>query len=450
MCFRMKVRLIIRYSVALQTTIAGILALIFVANSGYADEGSSRSLLEINAPLTAPVGPPIAIVGARLIDGLGGPTINDSVVLVQGDRIVAAGPRENVPIPENAELVDAKGKSVMPGLIDAHFHSVMNNSALKRVLKNGVTTIRDPGHPFRFYQNLHFSEPPMPRVFLTGAHIDGFPPVWVQQAVVARTSEHVRRTVHEHVDNGGTGIKIYFNLPIDYYEPIVEAASERGVPVFAHLELVDADDAIRAEVDGLEHVTSFGTALADPVDAARFKESVRADFGNRRNARFELWANIEVDSERVRNILDLAVRQDVVMVPTLALYERREGDSAVRSFHVEGYRNMVRFVGMAHAAGMSIVIGSHTRVPHAEVGWAFQREMEVMVEAGMTPLEVITASTSANAKYFRIAERLGSIEAGKLADLLLIDGNPVEDISMMYNVDRVMVNGMWVDTDWEK
>lgn len=441
---------IIMHAIIVRLVAMIISPLVLVTGAGHAIEESSRPLLEVNEPLPAPAGgPPIAIVGGRLIDGLGGPPIDDAVVIVDGNRIIAAGPRGAVAIPEDAEQIDAGGKSVMPGLVDAHLHSTMDNRLLKAFLKNGVTTLRDPGHPFRFYQNLYFANPPMPRVFLTGAHIDGFPPVWVRQAVVARSSDHVRRTVHEHTDNGGTGIKIYFNLALDYYQPIVEAAAERGIPVFAHLELVDAEDAIRAGVDGLEHVTSFGTALADPADAEEFKERVRADYGNRRDGRFELWDGVDMDSERVREVIELAVQNEVVMVPTVALFERRENDADVESYHVEGYRNMVRFVGMAHAAGMRIVTGSHTYVPHTETGWAFQREMEVMVDAGMTPMEAITASTSAGAEYFRTAERLGSVKAGKLADLLLIDGNPDEDISMMYNVARVMINGRWVDINKE-
>jgi imidazolonepropionase-like amidohydrolase len=105
---------------------------------------------------------------------------------------------------------------------------------------------------------------------------------------------------------------------------------------------------------------------------------------------------------------------------------------------------MMKFVGLAKKAGASVVVGSHSSVPHAERGWAYQREMELLVESGLTPMEAIVAATTEQARYFRITERLGSIEAGKLADLILIEGNPLQDIRAMRKVKRVMLNGNWV------
>ncbi len=105
---------------------------------------------------------------------------------------------------------------------------------------------------------------------------------------------------------------------------------------------------------------------------------------------------------------------------------------------------MLDFVGLAHKAGVNVVIGSHNSGSHALPGMAYQREMELFVEAGMTPMEVIQSSTMLNAHYFRSAGRIGSIEKGKLADLILIEGNPLENISDMKNVSRVMLNGTWI------
>lgn len=426
-----------------------LVCLWMTASPGYT-QGVTTPLLEVNQPPLPVNRPPIAIVGVRLIDGLGGPPVDDAVVIVKGDRIIAVGPRRSVvEIPTDAERFDAGGKTLMPGLIDAHFHSIMNNGLLNQYLRNGVTTVRDPGHPFRFYQNLHFTEQPAPRVFLTGAHLDGFPPVWPQQAVVVRNADHARRTVHEHVDNGGTGIKIYYRLPLEYYEVITQAAGQRGVPVTAHLELVDADKAIRAGVNGIEHVSSFGTALAAPEEAQKFKEAVRVDDGVREKARYQLWATIDLNSDRVKKVIDLVVRYNAVLSPTLGIFESQAGDAKVEDYQVKGYRNMVRFIEMAHKAGMEIVTGSHVYgVEYADFGWAYQREMELLVEAGMTPMEVIVSSTMGNARYFRTEQRIGSIEPGKLADLLLINGDPTEDISMMYNVHRVMLNGKWIESDY--
>ena len=105
---------------------------------------------------------------------------------------------------------------------------------------------------------------------------------------------------------------------------------------------------------------------------------------------------------------------------------------------------MLQFVGVAHDAGARIVVGSHTWVPYAELGFAYFREMELLQDAGMSPMDIIQGATLVNAQFLRIAERLGSIEQGKLADLVLVEGDPLKDISAMRNVKRVMLNGVWV------
>lgn len=192
---------------------------LLTAGSGVAQDvavsgNQARTLIEVNA-ITAPESErTLAITGARLVDGLGGTPVDDAVVIVKGNRIQDAGPRDQVEVPANAEHLDVDGKTVMPGLIDAHLHNVMDNDRINRYLRNGVTTVRDPGLPMRFHQSLHFADQPVPRVFLTGAHLDGFPPVWEQEATVIRSARHARETVYNNVRNGASGIKIYFNLPL--------------------------------------------------------------------------------------------------------------------------------------------------------------------------------------------------------------------------------------------
>ncbi|MCC5905293.1 MAG: amidohydrolase family protein [Balneolaceae bacterium] len=419
--------------------------LLYAQNQVYSPQ-QTRTLIEVNTPAAQDSDHVLAITGCRLIDGLGGTPVEDAVVIIKGNRIVDAGPGNEINIPANAEYFDAEGKTVMPGLIDAHFHNLMNNDRINQYLRNGITTMRDPGQPIRFHQSLHFADQPVPRVFLTDSHLDGYPPVWTQQANVVRSAEHARESVYEYVRNGATGVKIYFNLPLEYFETVTDAASLSGVPVMAHLELVDADDAILAGVEGIEHVTSFGTALAETGEAKKFKDALREDYGARRTERFRLWSTIDLESERVKDVIQLAIENDAIMVPTLGVFERYEGDDGVENYHVQGYYNMVKFVGMAYTAGMKISVGSHAGLIHADYGWDFQHEMELLAKAGMDPMDIIVNSTLGNAKYLRTEERLGSIKSRMLADLIIVDGNPVEDIRVMRNVSKVMLNGIWVDS----
>jgi imidazolonepropionase-like amidohydrolase len=149
-------------------------------------------------------------------------------------------------------------------------------------------------------------------------------------------------------------------------------------------------------------------------------------------------------------MIDLIVKQKIFLSPTLAVFERRAGDKGVTDAEAHGYTNMLKFVRLCHSAGATIVVGSHSSVPKAERGWAYQREMELLVECGLTPREVIAAATLNNARFFHADARLGSIEAGKLADLVLIDGDPLSDITAMRRVKRVMLNGQWAALPEEK
>lgn len=422
------------------------LGFIFLSSEVFSQNSPANpSLLEINPPDGPSDDKVSAIVGVRLIDGLGGSAIENSTVLIKGNRIIEVGPKNQVKIPEGAEVTDGGGMSLLPGLIDSHFHSANNNRQLSTLLKNGVTTMRDPGHPIRFYQALHFTSAKMPRVYVTGAHLDGYPGVYVQQATLVKDGDHIRSKIGEYVKNGASGIKIYFRLPLKHIETVVKTADFYNIPVVAHLELVDADDAIMAGLRGIEHVTSFGTSLADPEDAEAFRKSVEEDSNNRRAGRYLLWSKIDLSSDRVKEVIELAIKNDVVLSPTLATFEKQFGDTDVKDYEAKGFKNMHDFVGMAHKAGMKIVTGSHNSGKYVTPGFAYQRELELFVAAGLTPLEAITSSTIYNAEYFRTADRLGSIETGKLADLVLVEGNPSVDIKSMYSIKKVMLNGEWVD-----
>jgi imidazolonepropionase-like amidohydrolase len=413
--------------------------------TGYSASAFADDLREIKSPPEPPPTSVIAIVGARLINGRGGQPIDDAVIIVRGSKIVAAGPRSKVTVPQEAKRLDADSLSVLPGLIDSHFHS--KNDVIRPVtyqLQHGITTFRDPGHPFRFYDAARAAETTMPRIFLCGAHLDAHPPAYPDQAIVITDAEHAIRTVNAHVDAGASAIKIYMRLPIEHIAAVCDAAKKRGVLATAHLELVDADAAIRAGVRGIEHVTSFGTALAEPEATAKFKAAVSADSAARHQLRHWLWSTIDLDkSPRAKPLLNLIVQEQVFVSPTLAVFEKRAGDKGASESDVAGFANMLRFVGLCHQAGAKVVVGSHTSAPHAEVGRAYQRELELLVEAGLSPLKAITAGTLHNAQFFGAADRLGTIEPGKLADLVLIEGDPSRDISAMKKVRHVMLNGLW-------
>ena len=400
-------------------------------------------LREVNKVAQAPATSVIAIVGANLIDGRGGPVVPDSVVVIRGDRIVAVGKQGEVKIPSGAEVVDAKGLSLLPGLIDAHFHIDGDDSLPALYLSHGVTSVRDPGQWIEAYDAARKASAPTPRLFLCGPHLDSPPPAYPADSFIVRDADETRLAVNRFVDDGASAIKVYYRLPLALIKVAIETAHTRGVPVMGHLEIVDARDAIRAGIDGIEHATSFGTALLPLRDAEKYRQSVLADNNARREGRYWVWNAIKLDTPQAESLFKLIVDNGVVVSPTLAVFERQPGDRDTTGIHVHAFRQMESFVGRASKAGAKIVVGSHSDVPHAKRGWAYQRELELLVESGLTPMQALVAGTMENARYFHIADRLGSVEAGKLADLVLVEGDPSKNISKMGNIKRVMLNGIW-------
>jgi len=430
----------------LSTVIIVILCVVTGAQQRNPMKQSLREVNKIAQPATTSV---IAIVGATLIDGNGGPAIPDSAVIIRGDRIVAAGKRDAMKVPAGAEIVDAKGLTLVPGLIDSHFHIDGDDPLPALYLSHGVTSVRDPGQWIEAYDAARKAPAPVPRLFLCGPHLDSPPPAYPTDSYIVRDADETRLAVNRFVDDGASAIKVYFRLPLALMKVAIDTAHARGVPVMGHLEIVDARDAIRAGIDGIEHATSFGTALLPLRDAEKYRQAVLADNNARREGRYVVWNAINLNTPQAGALFKLIVDRGVVVSPTLAVFERQRGDKDTTDVHVHAFKQMEAFVGLANKAGAKIVVGSHSDVPHAKRGWAYQRELELLVESGLTPMQALVAGTMENARYFHIADRLGSIETGKLADLVLVDGDPLKNISNMRHIKRVMLNGVWVRAEDE-
>ena len=403
----------------------------------------NAQLREINQVANPPETSVIAIVGATLIDGRGGPPVSDVVVIVKGERIEAVGNRASVKIPPGAEIVDAKGLTLLPGLIDSHFHIDGDDPLPALYLSHGVTSIRDPGQWIEAYDKARKASAPIPRLFLCGPHLDSPPAAYPADSYIVRDADETRLAVNRFVNDGASAIKVYFRLPLALIKVAIDTAHSRGVPVMGHLEIVDARDAIIAGIDGIEHATSFGTALLPLRDAEKYRQAILADNNARREGRYQVWDSIDLTTPQAKSLFKLIVDRGVFVSPTLAVFERQPGDKDTKEFHVHAFKQMEAFVGLVNKAGAKIVVGSHSDVPHAKRGWAYQRELELLVDSGLTPMEAIVAGTMNNARYFRIQDRLGSVEAGKLADLVIVEGDPLKDISNMRRVKRVMLNGRW-------
>lgn len=441
---------------------AGVLAVLGASAIGQDDvsmltsaesaDGEPRfsGLKEVNPPSQSTLEKPVVIHDVRLVDGRGGQPLDHAIVVVKGAKIAAIGRVGEQKFPHDAIIIEASGKTMLPGLLDPHLHvgrnpqTLMNRPSL--VLKHGVTGARDPGRAIEDYVSLLSTQKRLPRLFLTGKHFDQRPHAHPHNALDLQTADHAKKAVDRIVRQGGSAIKVYYRLPLPLIEATCQQADRHGIPVTAHLELIDANKAITAGIDGIEHVTSCGTSIADPSDAEVFRQTVDADNEARRTWRFRLWAKIDLEHPRVKPFIDLLVQKQIVLVPTLNVFERRPNDQFnSEPYHVDGFQQMLGFVRMCHEAGVRVVASSHGTPRVCEEGWAMQYEMLLLNEAGLAPLEVITASTLIPARFFGSSDRLGSVEVGKQADLVLYDGKPHENLKDLWKVDRVMQAGRWIE-----
>jgi imidazolonepropionase-like amidohydrolase len=400
---------------------------------------------EINEKEIASRKSTIAITGATIIDGRGGSPISDGCVVVTDGIISAAGKAADIEIPKNAQIVNARGLTLLPGFIDSHFHLDGVHGLPAQFLQNGVTSVRDPGAWMEAYAEERKSGQPIPRLFLAGPHIDMFPPAYPRDAYVVRDADEAVREVNHLADQGASVIKVYFRLPPAIIAAVCKAAHARGIPVTGHLETTEAKEAIEAGLDGIEHITSFGLTLVPQREGEKYRQMVLADNNARKQGRYEVWKNIDPDSPATDSLGIFLSGKGTFVSPTLGAFEYQAATGQpTDTARLEGFGKMKKITGKLHRAGARIVVGSHSMITYAETGWAFQREMELLVESGLSPAEVITAGTLQNARFFRIEDRLGSIEKGKQADLILIKGDPLKNISAARNVNKVMLNGVWV------
>lgn len=421
------------------------LIILFSCNDGdKSNDTNSRIIIhELNETEIPKGDKVIALIGGALIDGRGGDPVLNACVVVRNDKIEFAGKAGDIKIPKDAERIDAKGLTILPGLIDAHYHNGYSQEMPPLFLSRGVTSVRDPGAWMDIYDSVRASGKSIPRLFLTGPHIDMYPPAYPGNSYLVNDPEEGRLAVQLFASQGATAIKVYYRLSVAIIREICTTAHQYGIPVTAHLEITNARGAIEAGLDGIEHITSFGTCLLPLREVEKYKQIVTADNSARNRGRYEAWNSLNLENNVVADsLIQFLSDKKTFVCPTLAVFEKQSDRSD--SIEVNGFGNMVKFVGLAKNGGVRIVVGSHTWVPYAETGFAYFREMELLQDAGLSTLEVIQAATIENARFLRIDERLGSIEEGKIADLILVEGDPSKDIQAMRNVKRVMLNGVWV------
>lgn len=399
----------------------------------------------------------IVLDNVRIVDGTGSPPIEQGRLVIRDGRIARVGRAASTSAPADAERIDLAGRTLLPGLIDLHFHVENDPKLALRQLSHGVTAFRDPGQwGEKFVELRRMIEAdglPGPRIFTTGPHIDGEQPAYPADSVVARDPEEARRFAERSIRQGASAIKIYYRLPFASAKAVIDVCNARRVPCTAHLELLDARQLIDSGLHGIEHITSFGVTLLPPMRAEAYRQSVLKNNDARRDGRYALFAEANLDGPEAQALYAVLGARKPWVDATLAVFERRpeRPPSDVKKDLVpvlaKGFDKMKQLTLRVHRAGARLVMGGHTSVPFADRGEAPLREMELLVESGLSPLEAITAATGTAAAFLYQSDRFGTLRPGLQADILVLRDDPVRDIKAIRSVDRVMIAGRWVEVD---
>ena len=423
-----------------------------------------------------PAGPAgLAIVGGQLIDGTGGDPIADSVIVVRDGRIAAAGPRESTEVPEGAEVVDAAGRTIIPGLVDMHAHYGGDEAAVERAfraqLHYGVTTARsigsDPPDRVALMLEANAGRPDAPRMFTAGrgfTHPEGFNAGIAQQPTSA---EEARGMVRDLAGQGVHFVKMWVNetaepdhkITPEIRTAIVEEAIANGLVPVAHIDdEADGRQLVEAGLRDFLHSTvlTFGPGSGAPVDDPEpSAEFIRMCLDN--GVSFTPTLSIIQNNWHFAENPELLEDADLRAAMNPQALERWS-DPEARAQVVEAagfedrkaqFRQVQDFVKTMHDVGVRIALGTDAGTSNVPMGWGVHHELELYVEAGLTPMQALVAATATGASLTAPAgeAEFGTLAAGRVADLVVLDADPLEDIRNTLRIDRVMKTGEWVERD---
>jgi imidazolonepropionase-like amidohydrolase len=381
-----------------------------------------------------------AISGATLIDGTGVTPVPDSVVIVVDGRIAAAGPRAQVTVPRGVTVIDGRGDTLLPGLweMHAHFAQVEWGPAY---LAAGITTARDCGGEFEFItavRDLIESGRGLgPRLVLAGlvdrSGTGTFGVNW------ADTPEQGRQQVARYKAAGFVQMKIYSRIKPDVLAAVAAEAHRQGMTVTGHVP--EGMTAIQGVEAGMDQINHFGPVYQEVRRAGDARERVIQFFKDHHTVVDPTMAWGELLG-RPMNVDIASFEPGFAKAPyTLTSVIGTAGTPATTAPQGQRLNDQFAVLRALYTAGIPIVAGTDKAVP----GHSVHRELELYVQAGLTPMQAIQLATSGAARVMGMDREVGTVEAGKRADLILVQGNPLQNFADLRKVVRVVTKGRMYD-----
>jgi imidazolonepropionase-like amidohydrolase len=392
----------------------------------------------------------VILEGASLIDGTGSPPRNDSVVVLKDERILTVTDKGSyTTYPKDSEIVNLTGRFLIPGLFDMHAHvagvldlsynQTISENTLEALLDNGITTIRNPGGPTKESVALRDAvaagQIKGPQIFTAGRLINGlpFPTRFVE--TIANTEAEVREEVKRQADAGVDYVKLYVGLYPNLVKTAIDEAHNQGIKVIGHLYLTSWTDAANLGIDALTHGVPVSPFLLSEDKREIFIENGRGPFDH------FLWLNlVDLNSTKINEMINALVKNKIPVDPTLSIYEAMLKDDP-QNQHL--WSKVLQLTKILYDHGVTIMSG--TDIPNFGLipGISLHHELELLVKAGINPLNVIKIATSNGADALGILDDVGTIESGKQADMIILNANPIRNIRNIGAIEGVIEDGQF-------
>lgn len=396
--------------------------------------------------------------------------LEKQTVLVSNGRIVEIGGTAGIRIPDDALRIDGKSRYLLPGLADMHVHQ-WGGGDLLLFLANGVTTIRNMWGTSRqlvWRSKIARGQMLGPTIYTAGPLLDGEPPIWNGSKVI-ETTEEAEQEIAREKKAGYDFIKVYNRLSQEVYDAIIAAANKYRMQVTGHVPYaVGLEHALKAGQNSIEHLTGYFAAIETDDSPFKGKHDPQSRYGAPDYVDDAKVSQVVTDTTRAGtwNCVTLIVNQKFIPSQETPQILRRpemkyaspldlaswdpSKDFRLKTMTASDFEKVrkgdklrLRLTKALHDAGAHLLLGTDTPNPFVVQGFSIHEELRNLVQAGLTPYEAIKAGTCDAAQFFNATQEFGTIEVGKRADLILVNGNPLQDISNLSHPTGVMVRGQW-------